>query len=51
MHQPQAKQISYECGIIGRLVQLMDRQNDKFLAILTDSLHLLVKQNKDAKVN
>jgi hypothetical protein len=29
----------------------MDRPNEKFLAILTDALHLLVKQNKDAKVN
>lgn len=51
LHLEQAKLEILRCGGCQKMVGLLNSSNPKFLAILTDCLHMLAFNNEEVKVN
>jgi len=51
LHLEHAKLEILRCGGCQKMVGLLNSTNPKFLAILTDCLHMLAFNNEEVKVN
>jgi len=51
LHLEHAKLEILRCGGCQKMVGLLNNTNPKFLAILTDCLHMLAFNNEEVKVN